>query len=86
MEKVFGDVFFTSERLEDTVYIKAQWFGVQSVETVKEGDDTLLELMQEYSCPRLLNSNKKSDRSWDMVLEWAWCIYITFFLRVQRNA
>jgi hypothetical protein len=71
LSKVFGDVYFRAERMPGNAYILAQWFGVQSVETVMAGGYKLLEMMREKSCPKLLNSNEKVIGSWDMALEWA---------------
>jgi hypothetical protein len=71
LSKVFGDVFFTAERMPDNAFIYARWFGVQSVETVMEGGNKLLEMIQENPCAKLLNSNKNVIGSWDMALEWA---------------
>ena len=71
LKKVYGDVIFTARRMEGNAFIYAQWYGVQSVETVKEGGYKLLEMMQEKPCAKLLNSNKKVVGSWDMALEWA---------------
>ena len=71
MSKIYGDVFFTASRMEYNAYIYARWFGVQSVETVMQGGDKLLEMMQAKPCVRLLNSNKNVIGSWDMALSWA---------------
>jgi hypothetical protein len=71
LAKVFGDVFFTASREGGNNYIYAQWFGVQSVETVQEGGYKLLEMMKEKPTSKLLNSNKQVVGSWDMALEWA---------------
>ncbi|WP_162052942.1 hypothetical protein [Pontibacter pamirensis] len=71
LKKVFGDMFFTAERMEGNAFIYSQWYGVQSVETVKEGGYKLLEMLKEQPCSKLLNSNKQVIGSWDMALEWA---------------
>lgn len=71
LKKVFGEVFFPARRMEGNAFIYAQWFGVQSVETVQEGGYKLLEMIKEQPCPKLLNSNKQVFGSWDMALEWA---------------
>jgi hypothetical protein len=71
LRKVFGDVFFTATRLHDDAILYAQWFGVQSVETVKEGGYKLLDIIKETPYTKLLNCNKNVVGSWDMALEWA---------------
>jgi hypothetical protein len=71
LRKVFGDVYFKAGRMPDNAFIYAQWFGVQSVETVMDGGYKVLEMMQDKSCARLLNSNKNVIGSWDMALAWA---------------
>lgn len=72
LKKVFGDIFFTGIRVETArgAYIYAQWFGVQSVETVKEGCNKMLDIMKETPCTKLLNSNKEVIGSWDMAIDW----------------
>lgn len=64
-------MFFSVRRMKNNAFLYAQWFGVQSVETVKEGGYKLLDLMKEKPCSKLLNSNKNVIGSWDMALEWA---------------
>ncbi|WP_377469596.1 hypothetical protein [Pontibacter silvestris] len=71
LKKVYGDVFFTAARIKGDSIIYSRWFGVQSVETVKEGGYKLLEMIKEKPCSKLLNSNKEVVGSWDMALEWA---------------
>ncbi|RDV13032.1 hypothetical protein DXT99_21900 [Pontibacter diazotrophicus] len=71
LQKVYGDVFFTARTIEGNAFIYAQWFGVQSVETVKEGGYKLLDMIKEQPCSKLLNSNKHVIGSWDMALDWA---------------
>lgn len=71
LKKVYGDVFFTAWRVGENDYIYSQWFGVQSVETVKEGCYKLLDMMKEAPSSKLLNSNKHVIGSWDMALYWA---------------
>src|SRR5690606_9407467 len=71
LRKVFGDIFFTATRLNGGSILQAQWYGVQSVETVKEGGYKLLDMIREAPCSKLLNSNKDVVGSWDMALEWA---------------
>lgn len=71
LRKVFGDVFFTATRLNNDSILYAQWFGVQSVETVKEGGYKMLEMLKEKPYSKLLNSNKDVVGSWDMALDWA---------------
>lgn len=58
LKKVFGDVFFKAERIKDGSILYAQWFGVQSVETVKDGGFKMLKLIHAQPYSKLLNSNK----------------------------
>ncbi len=37
LKKVFGDVFFRARRSQTDSLLYGYWYGVQSVETVKEG-------------------------------------------------
>jgi hypothetical protein len=71
LRKVFGDVFFTATRINDGAILYTQWYGVQSVETVKEGGYKMLEILKEKPYSKLLNCNRNVVGSWDMALEWA---------------
>lgn len=75
LKKVYGDVFFSAGRMNNNAFLYAQWFGVQSIETVKEGGYKLLDMMKEKPCTKLLNSNKNVIGSWDMALEWAQTVW-----------
>lgn len=70
LSKFYGDVFFVAEYMHDNDYIYARWYGVQSVETVKQGGQKLLDMLREKPCNKLLNSNKNVIGSWDMALDW----------------
>jgi hypothetical protein len=70
LKKIFGDVFFTADRINGGSILYAQWFGVQSIETVKEGADIMLQVIHETPYTKLLNSNKNVIGSWDMALDW----------------
>lgn len=71
LKKVFGDVFFKATREAQHNIVVAEWSGVQSVETVKEGGYKLLEMIKQHPYNKLLNSNKHVVGSWDMALDWA---------------
>jgi hypothetical protein len=70
LKKIFGGVFFTAKRIENGTILYAQWYGLQSVETVKEGGYKLLEMIKEKPYSKLLNCNKNVVGSWDMALDW----------------
>ncbi|MFC5272378.1 hypothetical protein [Adhaeribacter terreus] len=71
LKKVFGEEYLRLELMADDAFINAQWSGVQSVETVMEGGNKILEMIKESGCSKLLNSNKNVIGSWDLALEWA---------------
>lgn len=70
LKKVFGDVFFKAQRINNGSILYAQWNGVQSVETVMQGGNKLMEMIRETPYSKLLNSNKNVVGSWDMALDW----------------
>lgn len=70
MKRVFGDVYFTATRIDNGSILYAQWFGVQSEETVKEGGYKLLAMIKEQPYSKLLNCNKNVVGSWDTALDW----------------
>ena len=71
LKKVFGEEYLRIEVMPSNAFINAQWSGVQSVETVKEGGYKILETIRESGCHKLLNSNKNVIGSWDLALDWA---------------
>ncbi len=71
LKKVFGDVFFKARRIDNGSILYAQWYGVQSVETVMQGGYKMLDMIKETPYTKLLNSNKNVVGSWDMALDWA---------------
>ena len=71
LKKVFGDVFFKAKRIDNGSILYAQWYGVQSVETVMQGGYKMLDMIKETPYTKLLNSNKNVVGSWDMALDWA---------------
>ena len=71
LKKVFGEEYLQIEVMPGNAFINAQWSGVQSVETVKEGGYKILETIRESGCHKLLNSNKNVIGSWDLALDWA---------------
>ena len=71
LKKVFGEEYLRIEVMPSNAFINAQWSGVQSVETVKEGGYKILETIRESGYNKLLNSNKNVIGSWDLALDWA---------------
>ena len=64
LKKFFGEEYLLLELMPGNAFINAQWSGVQSVETVMEGGNKILEMIKESGCPKLLNSNKNVIGSW----------------------
>ena len=71
LKKVFGEVYLRIELMPEDAFVNAQWSGVQSEETVKDGGFKILDMVRTSGCNKLLNSNKNVIGSWDMALEWA---------------
>ncbi|MCC9166353.1 hypothetical protein [Pontibacter harenae] len=70
LKKVYGDVFFTATRINDVSILYAQWFGVQSEETVKGGGYKMLDMIKEQPYSKLLNCNRNVVGSWNTALDW----------------
>lgn len=65
LRKSNGDLFFEVERKGKNDYILVNWVGIQSVETIMLGANTLLNMLRQNPCAALLNSNKELIGPWD---------------------
>ena len=54
----------------DGGWLYTDWRGYQSVETVKEGCEMMLELVQKYSFTKVLNDNTNVLGIWSGASEW----------------
>jgi hypothetical protein len=66
-----GEVFVVFERMPGNTFILAQWVGMQSLETVRQGGTYFIHMLQQQACPKLLNSHKDLIGTWTMATEWA---------------
>ncbi|WP_205504594.1 hypothetical protein [Rufibacter psychrotolerans] len=70
LKKPNGDVFLIAERAPDNAYIHAHWIGIQTLETVKQGGNLHIQMLEEQPCPRLLNDHKELIGPWTVANEW----------------
>ena len=88
LKKASGDVFFEASRMEDNSYIRVNWVGIQSLETIMMGSGQLLSMLQKKPCAAILNSNKELIGPWDdgaLYLGSTWALKAKF-LGVTRWA
>lgn len=65
LKKANGDVFFEATRETGNAYILVNWIGLQSLETIMMGANSLLQMLRQRSSPAILNSNKELIGPWD---------------------
>ncbi|RDC65021.1 hypothetical protein [Adhaeribacter pallidiroseus] len=70
LKKANGDVFLIAERMPDNSYVLAQWIGLQNIETVMQGGNYYIELLQKQPCPKLLNSHAELIGPWNVANDW----------------
>ncbi|ALJ01041.1 hypothetical protein [Rufibacter tibetensis] len=70
LKKPNGDVFLIAERAPDNSYIHAQWIGIQTLDTVKQGGSLYIEMLEDQPCSRLLNNHKELIGPWDIAQDW----------------
>lgn len=70
LRKANGDVFFEAVRMTDNSFIKANWIGLQSLESIVMGSNLLLSMLREKPCSALLNSNSELVGPWEVGVKW----------------
>jgi hypothetical protein len=70
LRKTNGDVFLEVERMPDNAYILAQWIGLQTLETVKQGGIFYTQMIKQHPCPKLLNSHEELIGPWNVANDW----------------
>ena len=76
LKKSNGDVFFEAWRNPEELFIRVNWIGIQSLETVVMGGNQVLAMLREKPCQGLLNSNRELIGPWEsavpyMAYKWA---------------
>lgn len=70
LANAFGKVFLTMEYEPTSQLIYNRWQGYLTLENVKSGANTGLELLVETRCPHLLNDNTAVTGPWDHAVAW----------------
>ncbi|WP_157593209.1 hypothetical protein [Rufibacter tibetensis] len=76
LKKANGDVFFEAWRMPEELFIRVNWIGIQTLETVVMGGNQLLAMLREKPCRGILNSNRELIGPWEsavpyMAYKWA---------------
>ena len=69
-KKANGDIFLIATRMSDNSFIHARWIGIQTFETIMEGGNYYVSMLQTQPCPRLLNDHAELIGPWDIASEW----------------
>jgi hypothetical protein len=65
-----GAVFITLEHRTKEGWIYVNWMGLQSVETVREGGEAMLDMLRQTGCHKILNDNRELVGPWDNANDW----------------
>lgn len=65
LRKANGDVFFEAEPQANNAFIRVNWIGVQSIETMMMGANLVLTMLRQQPCPAILNCNKELIGPWN---------------------
>jgi len=65
LKKSNGDLFFEAERKFDNSFILVNWIGIQTLETVMMGANSLLTMLRREPCSAILNSHKELIGPWE---------------------
>ncbi|QMU26584.1 hypothetical protein [Adhaeribacter radiodurans] len=70
LPNTFGNIFISIsyDALHGWVY--NNWRGYQTLESVMQGANACLEMIQKYRCFRLLNDNRQVVGPWDHATDW----------------
>lgn len=52
-------------------WLYADWRGTQTLHTVQQGGQSLLQLLRQQRCHKVLNDNRQVDGMWSEAAEWA---------------
>ncbi|MGV3541047.1 MAG: hypothetical protein ACO1OQ_14625 [Rufibacter sp.] len=70
LKKPNGDTFLIAERATNNEYIHAQWIGRQNLQTVMQGGNHYIKMIEEQPCPKLLNNHQELIGPWDIANDW----------------
>ncbi|PSR56260.1 hypothetical protein AHMF7605_23540 [Adhaeribacter arboris] len=70
LKKENGDVFLIAERMPDNSYVLAQWIGIQTLDTVRQGGNHYIKMLQNQPCAKLLNSHAELIGPWTVANDW----------------
>ena len=65
LKKASGDVFFEAEHRANNSYIYVNWIGIQSLETMMMGGNTILSMLRTKPCSVILNNNHELIGPWN---------------------
>jgi hypothetical protein len=64
--RLFVTIFYDAENH----WVYNNWFGSQTLESVRQGADACLEVLREHNCSFLLNDNRLVAGPWSQATEW----------------
>ncbi len=70
LRNAVGQLFLAISYDAENRWIYNNWFGAQTLESVKQGADACLALMLDYKCSLLLNDNRLVAGPWSQATDW----------------
>jgi len=60
----------SAEYNQENNWLYADWKGIQTVDTIKEGGLLYVDFLKQTRCPKLLNDNRHVIGPWTMAQDW----------------
>ena len=70
LPNAFGNIFLAISYDSQQNWVYNNWQGYQTLESVMQGANACLEIIQQFSCSRLLNDNRQVVGPWDHATDW----------------
>lgn len=70
LSNALGRVFLTIAYDAENHWVHNNWLGYQTLETVMQGANVCIDILEKYKCPYLLNDNRLVAGPWHQAAEW----------------
>lgn len=70
LANAFGNIFLTIDYDAAHRWVYNDWQGYQTLESVMQGANSCLEVIQKFHCSRLLNDNRQVLGPWEHATDW----------------
>jgi hypothetical protein len=76
-----GHIYLTVSRDRENNWIYAHWTGIQTLDTVREGGLTYVQLLTQEPCPKLLNDHRELIGRFTEANEWIATVWTPLILQ-----